>query len=103
MSVLTLTSQNFDKTISEADKTVLVDFWASWCNPCRMMSPLVDSLAKEKADKLIVGKVNVDDEGELAARFGINSIPTLIVFKNGAESGRIIGLQGKPAIEAMIG
>ncbi len=86
-----LNSGNFDAFIA-ADKPVLVDFWASWCGPCRMLSPMVDALAERLGDTAAVGKVNVDDEGELAARFGIQSIPTLLLFRKGQLVNRSVGV-----------
>ena len=82
MAVINLTLENFEAEVMQSEKTVLVDFWASWCGPCRMLSPIVDEIAEERTD-IKVGKVNVDEQEELAMRFGIMSIPTLIVFKNG--------------------
>ncbi len=82
MSVITVTAENFRQEVLEADKPVLLDFWAAWCGPCRMVSPLVDEIAEERTD-IKVGKINVDEQGSLAAQFGVMSIPTLVVIKNG--------------------
>ncbi len=86
-----LTQETFTEAI-KAQKPILVDFWASWCGPCRMLSPVIDSLSEEYDAKIDVGKVNVDEQGALAAQFGIVSIPTVILFKDGKESKRIIGV-----------
>lgn len=86
-----ITTAEFDGIISASDKPVLVDFWASWCGPCRALSPIVDQIAEEKADSLVVYKCNVDDEGSLAQRFGIMSIPTLILFKDGKPVHTMVG------------
>ena len=88
MSVMTITNSNFDAEVLKESKPVLLDFWASWCGPCRMVSPIIDEIASERAD-LKVGKVNVDEQPELAAKFGVMSIPTLIVMKDGKVVGRI--------------
>ena len=84
MAVKTITSENFEQEVLKAEKTVLIDFWAEWCGPCRMLSPVVDQVAEEMGDQIIVGKVNVDEQPVLAQKFNIMSIPTLLVFKNGS-------------------
>ena len=88
--VMELTKENFNEIV-KSDKPVLVDFWASWCGPCRMVSPIIDKLAEEYAGKIQVGKVNVDDQGALAAEFAIVSIPTVILFKDGKEVKKLVG------------
>lgn len=93
MSVITLTSENFEKILSE-NEAVLCDFWAAWCGPCRMVSPVIDEIAEERSD-VAVGKVNVDEQSEIASRFGIRSIPTVIVFKHGEEHTRVVGVREK--------
>ncbi|MBO7674296.1 MAG: thioredoxin [Atopobiaceae bacterium] len=93
-----LTVASFQADVVEADKPVLVDFWASWCGPCRALSPIVEEIGEEMADRLTVFKCNVDDEGELAQKFGIMSIPTLILFKNGEVVHKIIGNMPKAAL-----
>ena len=97
--VLSLSEENFDATINSG-KAVLVDFWAEWCGPCKMIGPIVDELGKDYADKALVAKVNVDDSPELAARFGITSIPNLKIFKNGVEVGNIVGAVPKATLKA---
>lgn len=101
MSVLTITKDNFQKEVMESDKPVLLDFWASWCGPCRMVSPLVDEIAQEKSD-IKVGKVNVDEQQELASTFNVMSIPTLVVIKNGKIVNQAIGARPKQQILAMV-
>ena len=102
MSVLTITKENFEAEVLKSEKTVLLDFWASWCGPCRPLSPVVDEIAAERAD-IKVGKVNVDEQGELAQQFGVMSIPTLIVFKGGKVDSTSVGVRPKDAIEGMLG
>ena len=101
MSVLTITSENFEAEVLNSDKPVLIDFWASWCGPCRMLSPVVDQIAEE-VTTVKVGKINVDDEGELAQRFGIMSIPSLLLFKNGEVVATSVGVKPKAEIKALI-
>ena len=97
MAVITITLENFEAEVIQSDKPVLVDFWAPWCGPCRMLSPVVDEIAEERSD-IKVGKVNVDEQEDLAVRFGIMSIPTLIVFKNGEVVKKTMGVHPKTAI-----
>ena len=97
MSVQKLNQNNFNNAI--ANGTALVDFYADWCGPCRMVSPIVDEIAEERSD-ITVGKVNVDDENALAMKYGVMSVPTLIVFKDGQEKTRIVGARSKAAILA---
>lgn len=97
MSVLHFTKDNFEEMVLESDKPVIVDFWASWCGPCRMMAPIVDELAAEHGE-LRVGKINVDEEQDLAAQFGIMSIPTLMVFKDGKAVNQVVGVRSKEQV-----
>ena len=100
MTITELTKLNFDEEIS-TDKPVLIDFWAAWCGPCKMLSPIVDQVAEENSD-IKVCKVNIDEEGELAIKFGIMSIPTLVVLKNGEETNRSVGVISKGDILNLI-
>jgi thioredoxin 1 len=101
MAVLTITKDNFEAEVLKAEKPVLVDFWAVWCGPCKMVSPVVDAIAEER-DDIIVGKINVDEQPELAHQFGIMSIPTLLVFKDGEIANKQVGAVPKEAILAML-
>ncbi len=103
MSEIILTSDNFEDEVLRSDKPVLVDFWATWCGPCRMMAPVIAQIAEEKEGQIKVGKVDVDEEPELAIRYGISSIPCLILFKNGQEAGRTVGVQDKATLLASLG
>ncbi len=94
MSVLTITKENFQKEVVESRKPVLIDFWAAWCGPCRMMSPVVDEIGEER-DDIVVGKVNVDEQPELAAQFQVMSIPTLVVLQDGKTVNRAMGAMSK--------
>lgn len=101
MAELTITKDNFEEEVLKSELPVLVDFWAPWCGPCRMLAPTVAQIAEEYEGKVKVGKVNVDDEGELAAQFGIASIPTVMVFKNGEVTGTSVGVRPKAQLVAM--
>lgn len=102
MSQIMITSENFDRTVMQSEKTVLIDFWAGWCGPCRMLAPIIDEIAEEYADTVTVGKINVDEQPQLAAAFGVESIPTLIAFKNGVPLGALVGLQTKESVIDLI-
>ena len=101
MSVLTITKENFDQQVLQNTKPVLLDFWASWCGPCRMLSPVVDEIAQEN-DAIAVGKINVDEQPELASHFGVMSIPTLMVFKDGKAVNTSVGVVPKAKILEML-
>ncbi len=93
--MITFTDQNFEKEVLESETPVLVDFWAPWCGPCQMMGPIIEELAEENEGKVKVGKLNVDENPQVAAKFGIMSIPTVVFFKDGKEINRQIGLESK--------
>lgn len=96
------TKANFESEVLNASRVVLVDFWASWCGPCQMVSPVIDELSEEYKGKIKVGKVNVDEQGELASNFAIVSIPTVILFKNGKIEERLVGAYSKDSYEDLI-
>ena len=101
MSVVNITQVNFQEEVLKADRPVLLDFWASWCGPCRMVAPVVEEIAAERPD-IKVGKVNVDEQPELAGRFGVMSIPTLVVMKDGKAVNQAVGAQPKSQILALL-
>ena len=101
MSVLTITKENFNAEVMNSDKPVLLDFWATWCGPCRMLSPVIDEIAGERAD-IKVGKINIDEQEDLAAKFGVMSIPTLIVIKDGKIANQSVGVRPKAQILSML-
>ena len=101
MDAIQITKENFEQEVLRSEKTVLLDFWAPWCGPCRMVAPILDEIAEERTD-VKVAKVNVDEEGELAAQFQIMSIPTLMVFKNGELTQQVVGARPKEQLLAML-
>lgn len=102
MAILTLTKDNFDKEVLQAEGPVLVDFWATWCGPCKMFSPIVDEFAEQNEGKVKVGKVNIDDEPDLAAQYRVMSIPTAILYQNGQAVKSLVGVQPKEKLEELI-
>ena len=101
MAIINVTKDNFDNEVLKSTCPVLLDFWASWCGPCRMVSPIIDEIAEQRSD-VKVGKINVDEQGELAQAFGIMSIPTLVVVKDGKVVSQAVGLRPKAEILEMI-
>ena len=101
-----ITDATFDEVVLKSDKPVLVDFWAAWCGPCRMVSPIIDEISKEYEGKAVVGKVDVDANQEFAAKYGVRNIPTVLVFQNGEVVGRQVGVAPKQtytnAIDALL-
>ena len=102
MSEVVITKENFEEEVLKSDIPVLVDFWAGWCGPCMMLAPIVEECAKEWEGRVKVGKVNVDEQGELAMSYGVMSIPTLIVFKNGQAVDQSIGYCQKEVLEELV-
>ena len=101
MAAITITKDNFEQEVLKSDVPVLVDFWASWCGPCRMVSPIIEEIA-DQAEGFKVGKVNVDEEDEIAMQFGIMSIPTLLVFKDGEVANKSVGVASKEQILVLL-
>ncbi len=99
---ITLAKANFEAEVLKSDKPVLVDFWAPWCGPCRMLAPVLAEVAEEKGDQIKVGKVNVDEEAELAAEYGISGIPAMLLFKDGKVVATSVGFRPKPEVEAFV-
>ena len=102
MAEITLTKENFAQEVLNADLPVLVDFWATWCGPCRMLAPVIEQIAAENEGKLKVGKVNVDEQEELAIKFRVSAIPTVLVFKGGEVTASSVGYRTKEQLEAML-
>lgn len=102
MSEVILNATNFEEEVLNCDKPVLVDFWATWCGPCRMIAPLISQLAEKYGDKIKICKANVDENAELATSYGVSSIPTLLIFKNGEVVAQRIGSASLPVLEAFV-
>lgn len=102
MAEITITKDNFQKEVMESEIPVMIDFWATWCGPCQMIASAIEEIAHENEGRIKVGKVNVDEEQELAMKFGITSIPTILVFKNGQIANKTIGLQPKENLMALL-
>jgi len=102
MAVINFTKADFTEKVLKSDKPVLVDLWAQWCGPCRMVGPIIDELAQKYEGKVVIGKINVDEEQELASQYGIMSVPTVIMFKDGKEVERQVGFVGGEQYEEMI-
>jgi thioredoxin 1 len=101
-NIVNIDETNFQKTVLESTKPVLVDFWATWCGPCRMVAPIIDELSKSYQDKIGFAKINVDESPKLASQYGVMSIPTLIIFKNGKPDQQVIGFKPKNELKTML-
>lgn len=102
MAVVELDDKNFEGEVLRADGLVMVDFWALWCGPCKMAAPIIEELAGEYEGKVKIGKLDVDESGETASKYGVMSIPTVVMFKDGEEVDRLVGFKGKGGYEEMI-
>lgn len=102
MAELKITEKNFKEEVLLSEQPVLIDFWASWCGPCRMVGPIIEQIANEYEGKVTVGKVNVDEEPELAQKFGVMSIPTIVLIQNGKVAKQVVGVRTKAELEAML-
>ncbi|NGO39451.1 thioredoxin [Limisphaera ngatamarikiensis] len=100
--IVTLTQQNFEQEVLKSSTPILVDFWATWCGPCKMIAPLLDELAQEYEGRVRIGKVDVDQESQLAVQYGVQAIPTLLLFKDGQVIGQLVGAKGKRDIQALM-
>ncbi len=100
--VLTIDNENFEQEVINSDKPVLIDFWASWCGPCRMVAPIIDQLAQQYDGKVKVGKVNVDEQRDIAAKYKVMSIPTIYIFKDGKPVDKVVGARPKSDLETFI-
>lgn len=103
MRVLKITSENYEEEVVKSEKPVLIDFYADWCGPCRMMGPIIEEIAEEKADTIKVGKINVDENQDLAMEYGVMSIPTIVIIKNGEVEKTFVGVRDKSEILGAIG
>ena len=102
MNVLKITGDNFQEEVLKSNKPVLIDFYADWCGPCRMMAPIIDQIAEEMSDKIKVGKVNVDENQELAMEYGVMSIPTIVIIENSKVKNTLVGVRDKIEIKEML-
>ena len=102
MAVITVDNNNFEKEVLQSNTPVFIDFWATWCGPCRMMAPVVEELAQSMGEVVKVCKIDIDQNPELAEKYGVMSIPTFIVIKNGSETARIVGVTPKSELEKMV-
>ncbi len=99
---ITVTKENFTQTVEQSAVPVLLDFWAAWCGPCRMFAPVLEETARELGDSAVIGKVNIDEQPELASRFGVLSVPTVLVFREGRPGGRLVGVQDKATLVRLL-
>ena len=102
MSIITITDDNFEREVIKKEELVVVDFWATWCGPCRAISPVIDELANQYEGKVTVGKINVDEQRNLAAKYKVMSIPTVMLFKNGEVVDKVVGLRSREDLEELI-
>ena len=102
MSAIKVTKQNYENEVINSDKPVILDFWAGWCGPCQMLTPIIDEIANESGNQIKVGKVNIDEENELASQFNVMSIPTILAIKDGEVIDKKVGVQAKEAIVGMV-
>lgn len=100
--IINLTKENFSQEVLNSDKLVLVDFWAQWCGPCRMVSPIIDELSEDYSERIKVGKINVDEQGELSAQYRVMSIPTIMLFKGGQMVDKVVGARSKDEFSRLI-